>query len=157
MCVCVCVLGSKCLSILLMRDDFERLKWCLDLWLSCMFDCIHVCIFLFFWKTVFKQSRQLLDTSRYLAYLSNSSATFYRNLDSCLIHRDTFCLVDSFSTASSIHRASCTSRQMLDSSSTAKTCVLNLDTSQHILIGRDLWSFYIRFLRGFSSFLLDLS
>ena len=38
------------------RDVFESLKCCLDLWLSSMFDCIHVCVFLFFEKTVFKQS-----------------------------------------------------------------------------------------------------
>ena len=46
----MCVLGSKCLSILLMKDDFERLKYYLDLWLSSMFDCIHICVFLFFEK-----------------------------------------------------------------------------------------------------------
>ena len=34
------------------------------------------------WKTIFKQSWQLLDTSQYLAYLLSSSASFYRNLDS---------------------------------------------------------------------------
>ena len=38
------------LTILLMKDDFERLKYCLDLWLSSMFDCIHICVFLFFEK-----------------------------------------------------------------------------------------------------------
>ena len=31
----------------LLRDVFERLKCCLDPWLSCIFDCIHVCVFLF--------------------------------------------------------------------------------------------------------------
>ena len=46
----MCVLGSKCLSILLMRDDFESLKCCLDLWLSSMFDCIHIYVFLFIEK-----------------------------------------------------------------------------------------------------------
>ena len=40
-------------------------------------------MFVFFssWKTVFKHSWQLLDTSRYLAYLSSSSIAFYRNLN----------------------------------------------------------------------------
>ena len=41
---CVCF-GSKCLSFFLLRDDFESLKCCLDLWLSSMFNCIHLCFF----------------------------------------------------------------------------------------------------------------
>ena len=46
-CVCVCVfLGSLCLNLLL-SDDFESLKCCLDPWLSCMLDCIHICVFPF--------------------------------------------------------------------------------------------------------------
>ena len=45
-CVCVCVLGSKCLTFFL-RDDFESLKCCLDPWLSCMLDCIHIYVFPF--------------------------------------------------------------------------------------------------------------
>ena len=31
----------------LLRDDFESLKCCLDPWLCGMFDCIHVCVFVF--------------------------------------------------------------------------------------------------------------
>ena len=43
----VCVfLGSMCLKLLL-RDDFENLKYWLDPWLSCMFDWIHICVFHF--------------------------------------------------------------------------------------------------------------
>ena len=43
----MCVfLGSMCLKLLL-RDDFESLKCCLDLWLSCMLDCIHIYVFPF--------------------------------------------------------------------------------------------------------------
>ena len=43
----MCVfLESMCLKLLL-RVDFERLIWCLDHWLSCILDCIHVCVFLF--------------------------------------------------------------------------------------------------------------
>ena len=46
-CVCVCVfLGSLCI-IFLLRDDFESLKCWLDLWLSYMLDCIHICVFPF--------------------------------------------------------------------------------------------------------------
>ena len=43
------------LDIVLLRDDFESLKYCLDLWLCSLFDCIHICVFIFL-KTVFKQS-----------------------------------------------------------------------------------------------------
>ena len=46
-CVCVCVfLGSMCLKLQL-RDVFERFIWCFNHWLCCMFDYIHVSIFLF--------------------------------------------------------------------------------------------------------------
>ena len=38
------------LDIFLLRDVFESLKCCLDLWLSNMVDCIHICVFLFFEK-----------------------------------------------------------------------------------------------------------
>ena len=55
------------LIIFLLRDVFERSKCCLDPWLSCMFDYIHVFVFLLFEKKkkpFFKQSQQLLDTFR---------------------------------------------------------------------------------------------
>ena len=32
------------------ENVFESLKYCLDHWLSCMFNCIHVCVFLFLKK-----------------------------------------------------------------------------------------------------------
>ena len=38
------------LNIFLVGDVFERLKCYLDPWLSCIFDCIHVCVFLFLKK-----------------------------------------------------------------------------------------------------------
>ena len=97
----MCVLGSICLSFFLLRDDLESLKCCLDHWLSCMIDCIHVYVFPFL-KNCFKQSRQLLDTSRYLAYLSSSPATFNLNLDCFLIAPQSIGKVY----VSSIHRAS---------------------------------------------------
>ena len=64
-------------------------------------------------------------------------------LDRFLIHRDPL-VVD-------------TSQQILDSSLTAFSRVLNLNTSWHLSIYRDLWLFYIKAFRDFSSFLLDLS
>ena len=38
------------LDIFLLRDFFESLKCRLDLWLSSMLDCVHICVFLFFEK-----------------------------------------------------------------------------------------------------------
>ena len=32
------------------RDVCESLKYCSNLWLSSMLDCIHICVFLFFEK-----------------------------------------------------------------------------------------------------------
>ena len=50
--------GSLCLTcfiiiiiFFLLRVDFESSKCFLDLWLCCMLDCIHICIFLS-WKTI---------------------------------------------------------------------------------------------------------
>ena len=67
-------------NLLLLRNDFESSKFYLDPWLSYMFDCIHICVFLFL-KNVFKQSRHLLGTSRYQAYLLSFLVAFYRNLN----------------------------------------------------------------------------
>ena len=82
-CVCVCVcFGSMCLTFFLLRDVFESLKCCLDLWLSNMFDYIHVCVFLFFEKLVLSNldsfSIPLNSWSIYQALWSS----FYRILDS---------------------------------------------------------------------------
>ena len=110
MCVCVCarILGSKCLSILLLRDDFERLKCGLDLWLSCMFYCIHLCVFLFFEKLFLSNldssstpslSIELfsffLSQSRYLSIARSINQETLCPLDSSLIALDR---LDSFST-----------------------------------------------------------
>ena len=69
-CVCVCVffLGSMCL-IFWMRDDFESSKCCLDPWLCCMLDCIHVCVFHFSKNCFYKLARHLLDTLLYIEFL----------------------------------------------------------------------------------------
>ena len=52
-CVCVCVCFGIKMLIFLLRDDFESLKCCLDPWLSCMLDCIHIYVFPFL-KNYFK-------------------------------------------------------------------------------------------------------
>ena len=44
---------------MLLRDDFESSKCCLDFWLSCMLDCIHICVFFLLDKLILSY----LDTS----------------------------------------------------------------------------------------------
>ena len=92
MCVCVCVFGIHVLKIVV-----ESLKCWLDNWLSCMLDCIHICVFPY-WKTVFKQSHFLTA-----GYLSSFSTSSYRNLDSFSttrwIDKDFLWILNSFSTA----------------------------------------------------------
>ena len=62
----------------LLRDDFERFIWCLDHWLSCMLDCIHVCVFHFSKNCFYKLAQHLLDTLLSVELLKFFS---YRNLD----------------------------------------------------------------------------
>ena len=69
-----------CLKLPL-RDDFERLIWCLDHWLSCMFDCIHVSVFLFLKNCFEKLTRHHLDTFSTPGYLSSFQAFSYCNLN----------------------------------------------------------------------------
>ena len=125
--MCACVLRFMCLIFFLLRDDFESLKCCLDPWLSCMFDCIHVCIFLFFEKLFLSSS----TTSRQIAIYRDHWATFFNRsyrifdpskfseicLNSFSIHQKSFCLSDRFSTASRSIKVFCC-RQILDSTST---------------------------------------
>ena len=66
--VCVCF-GSKCFTFFLLRDVFESLKCCLDLWLSSLLDCIHFCVFLLFEKLFLPSSTtsRQLSTNSYLS------------------------------------------------------------------------------------------
>ena len=78
--MCVCVFGIYMLKnccwemILKVQNDV----WILS-WVACLIAFISV--FFPSWKTVFKQSRQLLDTSSTPGYLSSSWAFSYHNLD----------------------------------------------------------------------------
>ena len=69
----------------MLKIFIERLLCWLDHWLSCMLDCIHVCVF-HFQKIGFKRWP---DTSsippRHLAVCRDSSTVSYRFLDSFLI------------------------------------------------------------------------
>ena len=71
---------GPCAQNFKLRDNFERLLCWLDHWLSCMLDCIHVCVF-HSRKTSFKK---WLDTSsippRHLAVCQDSSNFSYHNL-----------------------------------------------------------------------------
>ena len=51
--VCVRVLDHECFAFFLLRDVFESLKFCLDLWLSSLLDCIHFCVFFLSLKNCF--------------------------------------------------------------------------------------------------------
>ena len=95
----MCVLGSLCLSFFF-RDVFERSKCCLDPWLSCMFDCIHICVFLFL-KNCFNATS---TAPRHLSIPSLSVKPFCYCLSQSRhlsiarwIDRESFCPLDSFS------------------------------------------------------------
>ena len=55
------------LDIFLLRDDFESLKCCLDLWLSSMLDCINIYVFLFFEKLYYYFFFNISTASQYLS------------------------------------------------------------------------------------------
>ena len=46
-----------------LRDYFERFLYWLDYWLSCMWDCIHICVFLLSKNCFKKLAQHLFDTS----------------------------------------------------------------------------------------------
>ena len=154
----------KVLIIFLLRDVFERSKCCLDPWLSCMFDCIHICIFLFL-KNCFKATstapRHLsipgLSIELFSCFLSQSRHLLIARW----INQESYCLLDSSSTTTSIHRACFvmdTSEHLLDS------CIcrnfLKLNTSRHLLSIEIYWTpiYRVSVIRSsFSSIPLDLS
>ena len=87
LCVCVCF-ESKCLRFFLLKDAFESLKCWLDLWLSSMHDCIHICVFLFLEKLFLHIS----TTSWYLSTARLSikifDLSFSTEVKAILIHRN---------------------------------------------------------------------
>ena len=84
-CVCVCVcFGSKCLTFFLLRDVFEGLKSCFDLWLSSLLDCIQFYVFLLFEKLFFVK----LDSFSIDSYLLRPLDYFFlTDLIAFLIHQ----------------------------------------------------------------------
>ena len=74
------------LKIFKLRDYFKRFLYCLDHWLSCMLDCIHICVFHTSKNRFEKLSRHLPHTSSIPCYLSSFSSIFFkRNLDTSSI------------------------------------------------------------------------
>ena len=76
------VLEILVLKIFRLRYYFERLLCWLDHWLSCMLDCIHICVFLLLKNCFEKLARHLLDTLLSVELLKPFS---YRNHDSSSI------------------------------------------------------------------------
>ena len=89
------------LCIFLLRDVFERLKCCLDLWLSSLLNCIHFSVFFLSLKNCFYQAQQLLDRYSTDSYLSSLLNFFSRQILSLFqsIELSGICL-NSFSTDS---------------------------------------------------------
>ena len=161
-CVCVCVcFGSKCFTFFLLRDVFESLKFCWDLWLSSLFDCIHFCVFLFFEKLFLSSStafQQISTDSRLSrpAFLDRSYCIFdpSKYFGICL---DSF-LIDSRSI-----EIFC-SRQILDNTSTniCQELVLDkfliaLDPSRHNFYKQIQHNFRSHFLQSLSTDLRPFS
>ena len=168
MCVCV-FLRSLCLELLL-RDDFERLLYWLDYWLSCMLDCIHVYVF-HSRKTSFQK---WLDTSsiplRHLFVCQASHSFSYRNPNSSLIPGG---LIENAPTSSIALRylvdwsSFCSwiwflvAQYFLDTSAVDDHFLDTyldrfLDTSRHLHLSRFTEGLYILFSRSISHF-FDLS
>ena len=82
-----------------LRDYFERFLCKLDHWLSCMLNCIHICVFLLL-KNCFGKAGS--TPPRYLAICRASQAFFLTQsqhlLDIWWINRESSCLLDSSST-----------------------------------------------------------
>ena len=78
----MCVLEIPVLKFFKLKDYFERLLCGLDHWLSCMLDCIHVCVFLLSKNYFEKLAWHLLDTLLSVELLKPFS---YRNPDSSSI------------------------------------------------------------------------
>ena len=144
--------GIKMLIIFLLRDVFGRSKCCLDPWLSCMFDCIHICVFLFL-KNCFKVTstapRHLLIPNLPIELFSCFLLQSRPLSIARWINRESFYPLDSSSIATSNYRACFvvdTSGHMLDS------CIcqnfLKLDTyyllriTEHLYIGSAQFSLH---------------
>ena len=60
-----------------MKDVFESLICYLDHWLSCILDCLHVCVFPLSKNCFEKLARHLINTSSIASYLSSFLSFFF--------------------------------------------------------------------------------
>ena len=125
--------GIKML-IFLLRDDFESLKYCLDPWLSCMLDCIHICVFPFL-KNCFKANSidsRHLSIARWIdresVYPLNSSLTNPRSIE--LPFALVTCLIDASVEPFKARQILDTSRHLVYLSSSSIDFYHNLNTSR---------------------------
>ena len=91
---------SLCSKFFGLRDYFERFLCWLDHWLSCVLDCIHICVFHISKNSFEKLARHLLTPPRYLAIYRASQAFFLTQsrhlLDTWWIDWESSCLLNSF-------------------------------------------------------------
>ena len=128
--MCVCVLEIFVLKIFRLRDYFERLLGWLDHWLSCMLDCIHICVFLLSKSYFEKLARHLLNTFSIPCYLLSFSSLFLNAISTpsrYLVDRSSFCSWNWFFVARYLLDTSAVDNQFLD------TYLDNfLDTSRYL-------------------------
>ena len=90
---------SLCSKFFGLRDYFERFLCWLDHWLSCVLDCIHICVFHISKNSFEKLARHLLTPPRYLAIYRASQAFFLTQsrhlLDTWWIDWESSCLLNS--------------------------------------------------------------
>ena len=158
---------SLCSNSSKLRDYFGRLLCWLNHWLSCMLDCIHVCVFLLSKNCFEKLAWHLLDTLLSIEFLNPFS---YHNPDSSSIPGGSIENAPASSIASwhLVDRSSLyswiwflVSRHSIDTSAVDNHFLdtyLNrfLDTSRHLHLSRFTEGLYIPCSRSFSHF-FDLS
>ena len=132
--MCVCVLEILVLKNFKLRDYFERLLCWLDHWLSCMLDCIHICVFLLSKNCFEKLAWHLLDSFSIPGWINRASIL---GSDSLLL--DT-CSIPQLSTTI-----------FSTPTSTASSTPLDTSSVEHY------WRVYIYFLARFISHFFDLS
>ena len=108
MCVCFEIYVLNIFFFWEMILRVQNVVWILG-YVACLIAFISV--FFSYWKIVFRQSRHLLDTSQYLAYLLRFLVDFLsqsRHLSIARwIDRESSCPLDSFSTPLNLSRSSC--------------------------------------------------
>ena len=145
----MCVLEILVLKIFKLRDYFERFLCWLDHWLSCMLDCIHICVCTSR-KTIFKRN---LNTSL-ISYGSIEKAPASSVTPRHLLDRSRFFLDSDFLLLDSFLDTSAIKDQFLDT-----YLDRYLDTSRYLHLSRFTSYLYKAFVRSgihFSSISLSI-